>query len=85
MKQVHKISFIESRFGYVLVSLQWTYRSSYAKEFHLIENGTEIWRHNGKMHRLSAPANVRTDGTSVWYKNGNLSNEISIFNLCEFF
>ena len=37
---------------------------------HVLEDGTQVWRLNGKKHRTDGPAVITTDGGQTWYQNG---------------
>ena len=37
-----------------------------------LEDGTQVWRLNGHLHRTDGPAVINADGTEAWFLNGLL-------------
>jgi len=41
-------------------------------EVEVEDNGRQLWRQNGELHRLDGPAVIWADGPGHWYQNGLL-------------
>jgi hypothetical protein len=55
---------------------------------YILEDGSKSWYTNNSFHRVDGPAREWTDGTKMWYLNGQLvyfkSYNITINNINEF-